>query len=171
MVQTPSDGTTQPIENSPPGIHTMPSGAGPRAGVLFGTVGAKGDAAGADGSAAVTPASADREGAKARQAATPARVPASAAVIRVCVRVIFVIRLCEFLVCVSSLVFRHRFSFASASACNHASNRAGCLLPFGPIRGRGPTGRHGRQREVDGNEFYDGCFHGLFWLRVRMVQG
>src|SRR6185436_12071105 len=34
-----------PIENSPPGIHTMPCGAGAGAGVLFGTVGAKGELA------------------------------------------------------------------------------------------------------------------------------
>src|SRR5437667_1016927 len=34
-----------PIENSPPGIHTIPSGAGAGAGLLFGMVGAKGDAA------------------------------------------------------------------------------------------------------------------------------
>jgi len=43
MVQTPSDGTLQPIENSPPGIHTMPSGAFVGGGVLLGIVGAKAD--------------------------------------------------------------------------------------------------------------------------------
>src|SRR6266568_6774717 len=37
--------TSLPIENSPPGIHTIPSGAGVGAGPLFGMVGAKGDAA------------------------------------------------------------------------------------------------------------------------------
>jgi hypothetical protein len=41
MVQTPSDGTLQPIENSPPGIHTIPSGPFVGGGVLLGTVGAK----------------------------------------------------------------------------------------------------------------------------------
>ena len=32
-------GSCAPIENSPPGIHTMPSGAGPGGGFLFSTVG------------------------------------------------------------------------------------------------------------------------------------
>src|SRR5271165_6678340 len=41
MVQTPSDGALQPIENSPPGIHTMPSGAFLGAGVCLGIVGTK----------------------------------------------------------------------------------------------------------------------------------
>jgi hypothetical protein len=36
-----------PIENSPPGIHTIPSGARVGADVLFGTVGAKGELAAA----------------------------------------------------------------------------------------------------------------------------
>src|SRR5436190_7755466 len=35
-----------PIENSPPGIHTIPSGAGAGAAGLFGTVGANGELAG-----------------------------------------------------------------------------------------------------------------------------
>ena len=39
-------GVRQPIENSPPGIHTMPSGAGPGAGAWLGMVGAKAAAAG-----------------------------------------------------------------------------------------------------------------------------
>ncbi len=34
-----SCGSCAPIENSPPGIHTMPSGAGPGGGFLFSTVG------------------------------------------------------------------------------------------------------------------------------------
>ena len=34
-----SDGTCAPIENSPPGIDTIPSGAGPGAERLFSTVG------------------------------------------------------------------------------------------------------------------------------------
>ena len=41
MVQTPCDGALHPMENSPPGIHTMPSGAFAGAGVLLGTVGVK----------------------------------------------------------------------------------------------------------------------------------
>src|ERR1700746_2456595 len=41
MVQTPSDGTWQPMENSPPGIHTIPFGALGGGGVWLGTVGAK----------------------------------------------------------------------------------------------------------------------------------
>ena len=41
MVQTPSDRTLQPNENSPPGIHTIPSGAFVGGGARFGTVGAK----------------------------------------------------------------------------------------------------------------------------------
>src|SRR5271169_2518177 len=39
----PSLGTVQPIENSPPGIHTMPAGAGLGTGVWLGRVGANGD--------------------------------------------------------------------------------------------------------------------------------
>jgi hypothetical protein len=35
-----SGGSAAPIENSPPGIHTMPRGAGAGAGRVFGTVGA-----------------------------------------------------------------------------------------------------------------------------------
>jgi hypothetical protein len=42
MVQAPSDGARQPIENSPPGIHTMPDGAFVGEGVGLGIVGAKG---------------------------------------------------------------------------------------------------------------------------------
>src|SRR5436309_13176384 len=42
-----------PIENSPPGIHAMPSGAGAGAGVLLGLVGANGDDMGADEDASV----------------------------------------------------------------------------------------------------------------------
>jgi hypothetical protein len=45
MVQTPSEGARQPIENSPPGIHTMPGGAFLGAGVGLGIVGAKGETA------------------------------------------------------------------------------------------------------------------------------
>jgi hypothetical protein len=41
IVQTPSDGSVQPIENSPPEIHTIPSNAFVGGGVLLGTVGAK----------------------------------------------------------------------------------------------------------------------------------
>src|ERR1700690_2177747 len=48
-----------PMENSPPGIHTMPSGAGPVAGVLFGTVGAKADTTAAGGLVALSSAKAD----------------------------------------------------------------------------------------------------------------
>jgi len=44
IVQKPDDGVMQPMENSPPGIHTMPSGAFVGAGVLLGIVGAKGEA-------------------------------------------------------------------------------------------------------------------------------
>ena len=40
MVQTPSDGTWQPMD-SPPGIHTIPFGAFDGSGVWLGTVGAK----------------------------------------------------------------------------------------------------------------------------------
>src|SRR3974390_788610 len=47
LVQNSSDASWQPMENSPPGIHTMPSGAGPGAAALFGTVGAKAAEAGA----------------------------------------------------------------------------------------------------------------------------
>ena len=43
--QTPPDGARQPIENSPPGIHTIPAGAFLGAGVGFGIVGAKGETA------------------------------------------------------------------------------------------------------------------------------
>ena len=43
MVQKPVDGSLQPIENSPPGIHTMPSGALLGRGSWLGTVGAKAD--------------------------------------------------------------------------------------------------------------------------------
>src|SRR3974390_1652904 len=42
-VQTSSDGASQPMENSPPGIHAMPLGAGPGGRVLFGIVGANAD--------------------------------------------------------------------------------------------------------------------------------
>src|SRR5450432_3298138 len=54
MVQKPDDGAMQPMENSPPGIHTMPSGALAGAGVMLGTVAANGEAlvAGATASAA-----------------------------------------------------------------------------------------------------------------------
>ena len=41
MVQKPVDGSLQPIENSPPGIQTMPFGALLGTGSLLGTVGAK----------------------------------------------------------------------------------------------------------------------------------
>jgi len=41
-----SSGAAAPIENSPPGIQTMPSGAWPGAGVLFGIVGANVDDSG-----------------------------------------------------------------------------------------------------------------------------
>src|SRR6185436_8767969 len=47
-----------PIENSPPGIHTMPAGAGAGAGVVLGIVGAKGD----DGAASLPPCPAGAEG-------------------------------------------------------------------------------------------------------------
>jgi hypothetical protein len=40
-VQKPVDGSLQPIENSPPGIQTMPLGALSGTGSLLGTVGAK----------------------------------------------------------------------------------------------------------------------------------
>src|SRR6266581_4293655 len=54
-----------PIENSPPGIHTMPFGAGVGAGVLFGTVGSNGDGVAAESlpmaaSGATTPTEASR---------------------------------------------------------------------------------------------------------------
>jgi len=39
----PSDGVVQPMENSPPGIHTMPAGAFVGAGAVLGTVGANGE--------------------------------------------------------------------------------------------------------------------------------
>jgi hypothetical protein len=42
-VQKPADGSLQPIENSPPGIQTMPLGALLGTGSLLGTVGAKAD--------------------------------------------------------------------------------------------------------------------------------
>src|SRR5450631_443455 len=53
-VQMPSFGVWQPIENSPPGIHTMPGGAFVGAGAGLGMVGANGEAlvAGATTSAA-----------------------------------------------------------------------------------------------------------------------
>jgi hypothetical protein len=38
-----SGGSLAPIENSPPGIQTMPSGADPGSGVLLATVGSKVD--------------------------------------------------------------------------------------------------------------------------------
>jgi hypothetical protein len=38
-VQMPSDGAWEPMENSPPGIHTMPLGAGPVGVILFRIVG------------------------------------------------------------------------------------------------------------------------------------
>ncbi len=41
MLQRDSLSTGLPIENSPPGIQTIPAGAGRRAGSVFGTVGAK----------------------------------------------------------------------------------------------------------------------------------
>src|ERR1019366_2112837 len=50
MVQTPSEGARPPIENSPPGIHTMPAGAVVGAGIGLGIVGAKAGAAGLAGS-------------------------------------------------------------------------------------------------------------------------
>jgi len=43
MLQRDSLSTGLPIENSPPGIHTIPAGTVPGAGVEFGTVGAKAD--------------------------------------------------------------------------------------------------------------------------------
>jgi hypothetical protein len=43
MVQKPVDGTLQPIENSPPGIQTMPFGALFGTGISLGIVGAKVD--------------------------------------------------------------------------------------------------------------------------------
>src|SRR6266446_6408598 len=42
--QIASPVSSLPIENSPPGIHTMPSGLEPGAGVLLGMVGAKDEA-------------------------------------------------------------------------------------------------------------------------------
>jgi hypothetical protein len=44
--QLPLPFITAPIENSPPAIQTMPSGAGSGAGVLFGIVGANFDDSG-----------------------------------------------------------------------------------------------------------------------------
>jgi hypothetical protein len=44
MLQRESLSTGLPIENSPPGIQTMPAGAAPGAGVGFGIVRAKEDA-------------------------------------------------------------------------------------------------------------------------------
>jgi hypothetical protein len=44
MVQTPSFGIWQPIENSPPGIQTIPAGAFLGAGAEFGMVAANGEA-------------------------------------------------------------------------------------------------------------------------------
>src|SRR6266705_1776279 len=46
-LQIASPVSSLPIENSPPGIHTMPSGLAPGAGVLLGMVGAKSEAAAA----------------------------------------------------------------------------------------------------------------------------
>ena len=45
MVQKPVDGTLQPIENSPPGIQTMPFGPLFGTGILLGIVAAKADPA------------------------------------------------------------------------------------------------------------------------------
>src|SRR5882757_9107025 len=45
MVQMPSLGAVQPMENSPPGIHAMPDGALVGAEVLLAMVGANGEAA------------------------------------------------------------------------------------------------------------------------------
>src|ERR1035441_3944716 len=49
--QSDSPDSSLPIANSPPGIHTMPSGAGLGAGVLFGMVGPKAELAAAAASA------------------------------------------------------------------------------------------------------------------------
>jgi len=56
-VQKPVDGSLQPIENSPPGIQTMPFGALLDTGSLLGTVGAK-----AEPPMAGAPSSAERAG-------------------------------------------------------------------------------------------------------------
>src|SRR5688572_14451755 len=45
--QAHATGSSEPMENSPPGIQTMPSGAGPGAGAVTAIVGPKGAAAGA----------------------------------------------------------------------------------------------------------------------------
>src|SRR5580700_4759011 len=58
VVQKPVDGSLQPIENSPPGIQTMPSGPLLGMGSLLGTVGPK-----ADPPIAGTPSSAELAGA------------------------------------------------------------------------------------------------------------
>ena len=74
-----SSGSCAPIENSPPGIHTMPSGAGPGGGCLFSTVGRNP----ADG-ATSTGDGVDRVSVKARIAAPAIATAATHANARVC---------------------------------------------------------------------------------------